>query len=401
MSEQRMANRPQIACRCERNLEPSAVEKIAHFCQVDIEQVVVVRDMPSIYQVPLLLEQQGLIESLRSILNLQAVNISPNLVAKGRHTWAQWKTLTSTENKFFDTVTIVLVGKYIELHDSYLSVIKSLEHSAMRCRRKLDLQWVDAEHLETGTRDSDPAKFYKAWHSLCTASGILVPGGFGQRGTEGMIAAAKWARENKTPYLGICLGMQIAVIEYARHCCGIADATSEEFNGNASDKVIMFMPEVDKKTMGATMRLGLRPTLFQPGSEWSRMRALYAGKAEILERHRHRYEVNPAYIDQLEKGGLSFVGKDDKGERMEIVEIKEHPWFVGVQFHPEYLSRVLDPSRPYLGFVAASAGLLEEIMKDALNGNGSGMNGVKHGDGVDGVVNGVDGVSINGQSASF
>ncbi|ORY05172.1 CTP synthase N-terminus-domain-containing protein [Clohesyomyces aquaticus] len=385
-----------IACRCERNLESSAVEKIAHFCQVDIEQVVVVRDMPSIYQVPLLLEQQGLIESLRSILNLQSVKISPNLIAKGRHTWAQWKTLTSTENKFFDTVTIVLVGKYIELHDSYLSVIKSLEHSAMRCRRKLDLQWVDAEHLETSTRDSDPAKFYKAWHSLCTASGILVPGGFGQRGTEGMIAAAKWARENKTPYLGICLGMQIAVIEYARNCCGLAAATSEEFNGHATDKVIMFMPEVDKQTMGATMRLGLRPTLFQPGSKWSRMRALYAGKAEILERHRHRYEVNPAYIDQLEKGGLSFVGKDDKGERMEIVEIKDHPWFVGVQFHPEYLSRVLDPSRPYLGFVAASAGLLEEIMRDAMNGNGSG------GD-VDCVVNGVDGISINGESqtASF
>ncbi|KAF2465735.1 CTP synthase [Lindgomyces ingoldianus] len=383
-----------IACRCERALEPSAVDKIAHFCQVDVEQVVVVRDMPSIYQVPILLEQQGLIELLRPILNLSSLTLPPNLVAKGRHTWAQWKTLTSTENRFFDTVTIVLVGKYIELHDSYLSVIKSLEHSAMRCRRKLDLQWVDSEHLESRTGNSDPAKFHKAWHSLCTASGILVPGGFGQRGTEGMIAAAKWARENKTPYLGICLGMQIAVIEAARNCCGLDSATSEEFDADAKDKVIMFMPEVDKKTMGATMRLGLRPTLFQPGSEWSRLRALYAGNTEILERHRHRYEVNPAYIETLERGGLSFVGKDTQGERMEVVEIREHPWFVGVQFHPEYLSRVLDPSKPYLGFVAASAGVLGEVTREAGNGNGIGGS-------MEGLVNGVKGLGVSEEGPLF
>jgi CTP synthase len=359
------------------------VEKIAHFCQVDVEQVIVVKDMPSIYQVPLLLEQQGIIPTIRKVLDLPSVHISPALDQKGRSTWAQWKSLTSSDNRYFDTVTIALVGKYIELHDSYLSVIKSLEHSAMRCRRNLNLVWVDSEHLESKFREIEPAKFHKAWHDVCTASGVLVPGGFGQRGTEGMIAAAKWARENKTPYLGICLGMQIAVIEYARHVCGFTGATSEEFNANAEDKVIMFMPEVNKETMGATMRLGLRPTLFQPGSEWSRLRALYAGKNEILERHRHRYEVNPSYIGKLEEGGLSFVGKDEKGERMEVIEIKDHPWFVGVQFHPEYLSRVLDPSRPYLGFVAASAGLLPQISKDyqegresLINGNHSGESGL-------------------------
>ncbi|KAF2270065.1 CTP synthase-like protein [Lojkania enalia] len=370
-----------IACRCERVLEHTAVEKIAHFCQVDLNQVLVVKDMPSIYQVPLLLEQQGLISSLRDILDLQKLTISPALLSQGRRTWTQWKSLTTGQEQFYDSVTIVLVGKYVELHDSYLSVIKSLEHSAMRCRRKLDLQWVDAEHLESSARDSDPAKFHKAWHAVCTASGILVPGGFGRRGTEGMIAAAKWARENKTPYLGICLGMQIAVIEYARNVMGIQGATSEEFNTAAEHKVIMFMPEVDKRTMGATMRLGLRPTLFQAGSDWSRLRALYAGKNEILERHRHRYEVNPAYIDSLEQAGLSFIGKDEKAERMEVVEIRDHPWFVAVQFHPEYLSRVLDPSRPYLGFVAASAGLLESITRDygnagvSANANGNGNNG--------------------------
>lgn len=348
-----------------------------------------VRDMPSIYQVPMLLEEQGLIPLLKKILSLNSLTISPELQTKGRKTWAQWRTLTGSQHRYHDEVTVALVGKYIELHDSYLSVIKSLEHSAMRCGRRLDLRWVDSEHLESETRKKDPAKFHKAWHEVCTAQGILVPGGFGQRGTEGMIQAAKWARENKTPYLGICLGMQIAVIEYARHVCGITEATSEEFSSEAENKLIMFMPEVDKKTMGATMRLGLRPTLFQEGSEWSRLRALYHGKTEILERHRHRYEVNPKYISTLEEGGLSFVGKDDAGVRMEVVEIKDHPWFVAVQFHPEYLSRVLDPSRPYLGFVAASAGLLPEITKAYQD------------QGAESLLNGIKGMELNGVTGLF
>ncbi|OAK97390.1 CTP synthase-like protein [Phaeosphaeriaceae sp. SRC1lsM3a] len=357
-----------IACRCERELEPSSVEKIAHFCQVDTEQVVVVRDMPSIYQVPMLLEQQQLIPMVRQFLALDSLPISPAMVEKGHHIWAQWQSLTSHDTRYHDPVTIALVGKYVELQDSYLSVVKSLEHAAMRCRKKLDIRWVDSDHLEPKCQHSDPEKFFSAWREVVKASGILVPGGFGQRATEGMIAACTWAREHKKPYLGICLGMQIAVIEYARNVCGIADATSEEFNAHAPNKLIMFMPEVDKTTMGASMRLGLRPTLFQPGSEWSKLRALYANSDTILERHRHRYEVNPEYIDKLEAGGLAFVGKDEAGERMEVVEIKDHPWFVGVQFHPEYLSRVLDPSRPYLGFVAASAGMLEEITEQFKKG---------------------------------
>lgn len=324
--------------------------------------------MPSIYQVPLLLEEQGLVPLLRRGLNLDEITSQSTLTEKGRQIWSHWTTLTSPNQQFFEPVTVALVGKYVEFQDSYLSVTKSLEHSAMRCSKRLIIKWVDSEALENPSRDKDPAKFHKAWHDLCTADGVLVPGGFGLRGTEGMIAAAKWARENKKPYLGICLGMQIAVIEYARNVANIKGATSEEFKqGVDADEVIVFMPEIDKVTMGGNMRLGRRPTHFQEGTEWSKMRQLYGGGKVIDERHRHRYEVNPKHIEQIEAAGLHFVGKDDENKRMEIIEIKDHPWFVGVQFHPEYLSRVLDPSKPYLGFVAASSGCLAEITQSALS----------------------------------
>ncbi|MCJ1417599.1 CTP synthase ura7 [Xylographa parallela] len=380
-----------IACRCSSPLEKSTTDKIAMFCQVEPEQVIAVHDVSSTYHVPMLLEKQGLIPLLQNILRLDALTISPSLINKGAGTWTQWKSLTGAQDHLYQTVTIALVGKYTNLHDSYLSVIKSLEHAAMACSHKLNLIWVDASHLEKATSTSSPAEYHKAWHEVCTAQGILVPGGFGLRGTEGMVAAASWARQNKTPYLGICLGMQIAVIEFARNVCGIPNAASIELDDRTKDPVIIFMPEIDRGKLGGTMRLGLRPTHFQIGSEWSKLRALYGrphpggptttgivhkilsdsdaplsptacpDAAVILERHRHRYEVNPDYIDRLSTSNLSFIGKDDKGERMEILELKDHPWFVGVQFHPEYLSRVLEPSKPYLGFVAASAGCLEEI----------------------------------------
>lgn len=334
------------------------------FCQVEPEQVIAVHNVASTYHVPLLLEQQGLITTINEILHLDSIDKAPAVVEKGQLTWKEWKSLTRTQEHLFEHVSIVLVGKYTTLHDSYLSVIKSLEHSSMRCGKKLKLIWVDAEHLEDKSKAAHPAEFHKAWHEVCTADGILVPGGFGERGTEGMIQAAKWARTNKTPYLGICLGMQIAVIEYARNVCGLAGAGSVELDEFCEDKLIIYMPEIDKTKLGGTMRLGLRPTLFQKGSEWSKIRKLYGEKEEILERHRHRYEVNPAYVEKLLEAGLEFVGKDDKGERMEIMELKDHPYYVAVQFHPEYLSRVLQPSKPYLGFVAAAAGCLEKVIKD-------------------------------------
>lgn len=241
-----------------------------------------------------------------------------------------------------------------------MSVCKALEHAAMHCKKKLDLIWVDSSHLEDTTQQTSPADYHKAWHAVCMANGILVPGGFGHRGTEGMIRAAHWARTNGIPYLGICLGMQLAVIEYARNVCGLSEAGSGEFE-QYSQPVIIYMPEIDKTKMGGTMRLGKRPTIFQPGTEWSRLRKLYGEKPDIWERHRHRYEVNPKIVETLEKAGLTFIGKDEKGERMEIIELKDHKWYVGVQFHPEYLSRVLAPSRTFLGFFAAAAGCLEEV----------------------------------------
>lgn len=342
---------------------------------------------------PLLLETQGLIPLLRDILRLDALTISSSLKQKGAQTWDAWKKLTFSQDHLYQSVSIVLVGKYTNLHDSYLSVIKSLEHAAMACSRKLKLIWIDASHLEPATEADHPADFHTAWTHLCKAEGIIVPGGFGIRGTEGMIKAANWARKNKTPYLGICLGMQIAVIEFAQNVCKISNAASVEYDAATKDPVVIHMPEIDSKTLGGTMRLGLRPTHFQEKSEWSKVRALYCNTLPsqkilqqpdqtdlldstaatpesaasttppvILERHRHRYEVNPAYIETLTSNGLAFVGKDDKGERMEILELPDHPWFVGVQFHPEYLSRVLRPSKPYLGFVAASAGCLDEVI---------------------------------------
>jgi CTP synthase len=366
-----------IACRCQVPLEDATIKKIAMFCQVEPGQVVAVHDVNSTYHVPLLLHQQGLIDQLKTLFNINVDAIDRALMTKGQSIWQSWKTLTTSQDRFLDTekVTVALVGKYTNLHDSYISVIKSLEHSAMACQRKLNLVWIDASHLEEAAKKTNASEHYKAWHNMTTADGILVPGGFGQRGTEGMIEAAKWARTKKVPYLGICLGMQLAVVEYARHELGLESANSVELDANTTNPIVIFMPEIDKKTMGGNMRLGLRPTVFQKDSEWSRLRKLYENAPEVLERHRHRYEVNPDYIEKLTAAGMNFIGKDDRGERMEIVELKDHPWYVGVQFHPEFMSRVLQPSIPYLGFIAASAGRLDEVTVGMQGVGGLHLNG--------------------------
>lgn len=376
-----------IACRCEMPLEQGTIDKIARFCQVKNEHVLNVRDMPSTYQVPLLLDEQKLDELMIESLQLDRLSISPSLQEKGAHIWENWRSLALGLQHVYEEVNIVLVGKYLEQPDSYLSVIRSLEHASMRCGRKLDIKNVDAEALEPEMRSRDPAAYHKAWHNLCTAKGVLVPGGFGSRGAEGMIAAAKWAREEKIPYLGICLGMQTAVVEFARSMCNISlpQANSFEFDGTDDDRVIISMPEHHTGKLGGTMRLGLRATHWQPDTEWSKLRALYGlHNSSINERHRHRYEVNPSYIDQLQSKGLTFIGKDDTGVRMEVIELKDHPWFVGVQFHPEYISRVLHPSKPYLGFIAASAGMLDDVTHGesvgaAANGIYKGLNNLTNG----------------------
>ena len=409
-----------IACRCLEKLGDDTVSKIAHFCQVELEQVIAVHDVASTYHVPMLLEKQGLLKSLDEILKISDMSIPPALVTRGRQTWKEWKTLATATDRSFESVSIALVGKYTNLHDSYLSVIKSLEHAAMHCHRKLELIWVNAEHLEQHTKSTDPSKHHKAWSQMCDAEGILVPGGFGLRGTEGMIEAAHWARTEGKPYLGICLGMQLAVAEFARNICGLPGATSKEFRRDrgfkdsdvVENEVVVPMEDIDQEILGGTMRLGLQATVFQPGSETSILRQLYQNASQsqptkpigngatngetheananslpskILERHRHRYEINPEYIDLLTQHGLQFTGKDEAGKRMEICELprpkpdqsvaeaikdKRHPFYVSVQFHPEYLSRVLEPSRPYLGFIAASAGMLDEVLEQVASDAG-------------------------------
>lgn len=368
-----------VACRCEQPLAEATVAKLALHCQVELDQILVVRDMPTVYQVPLLLEEQKIIPLLRTRLNLDALTIAPANVTTGAELWETWKFVVTQQHEA--TIDIALVGKYVETHDAYLSVVKSLEHSSMHLRRKLNLIWVDAEHLEPKAKSTDEEKYNEAWHAVRTASGVIVPGGFGTRGTEGMMLASKFARENGTPFLGVCLGFQTAAIQYARDICGMAEANSEEFHSMAKDCVVVSMPELDKNNMGGTMRLGSRKTIFQEGSDWAKIRSLYGGGLEIEERHRHRYEINPAYIHRLETAGLHFVGKDETGQRMEIFELKDHPYFVGTQFHAEYQSKVLNPSKPYLGFIAASAGVLDRVLKEGLAHSmklTNGVNGSHH-----------------------
>lgn len=198
--------------------------------------------METIYQVPLLLEEQGLLKLLQKGLALDKVTLSPVMVQKGQALWDLWKRTVSLEPHLVP-VHIVLVGKYVALDDAYLSVRKSLEHSAMRCKRKLNLVSVDSEHLEPDMQQKDPAKFYNAWNAICKAQGLIVPGGFGSRGIEGMIEVTKWARERKVPFLGICLGLQVAVMEFARHELGLEGATSEEISAHAEHRVVIYMPE--------------------------------------------------------------------------------------------------------------------------------------------------------------
>lgn len=222
-------------------------------------------------------------------------------------------------------------------------------------------QWVEAGNLEPSTETKDPTKYHEAWHTLCRASGIIVPGGFGSRGTEGMILAAKWAREKQVPFLGICLGFQIAAIEFARNVLNWKDANSSELDPNTEHDIVIFMPEISKTHLGGTMRLGLRPTIFEEESDrWSVMRRLYGDSKEIWERHRHRYEINPRLVKDLESTNeLKFVGKDETGERMQVMELTNHPFFVGMQAHPEFCTRPLNPSPPFIGLIAAASNQLD------------------------------------------
>jgi CTP synthase len=253
-----------------------------------------------------------------------------------------------------EEVHIAMVGKYTGLSDSYLSVTKALQHASYSVGKKLVIDWIESVNLEVG--DSSESEVYqKSWDLLKRADGILVPGGFGGRGIEGKISAAKYARENNIPYLGVCLGLQVATIEFCRNVLGIKNANSAEFDDNEENHVVVFMPEISKTHMGGTMRLGSKPTPFLVDD--CKIRRLYNNESYVDERHRHRYEVNPELIEKIEEAGLIYVGKDETGKRCEIMELRDHPYYVGTQYHPEFKSRPNRPSPPFLGLLKAACGI--------------------------------------------
>jgi len=329
-----------LVCRSERPLEEDVRNKLALFCHVPPEAVLSAHDVSNIYRVPLLLEQQGVSQMLADKLGFELPSDRPILDS--------WSQMADRVDNLSEEIHIAMVGKYTGLSDSYLSVIKALQHSSFEVGRKLVIDWIEASDLE-----ESPEQNNDAWGLLKQANGILVPGGFGDRGIEGKILAAGYARENKVPYLGVCLGLQIAVIEFCRSVLGWEDANSTEFNEQTPHPVIVFMPEISKTHLGGTMRLGSRPTMFQVDE--CTTRELYSGAAHVDERHRHRYEVNPALIEDIEAKGLKFVGKDDSGQRCEIFELDDHPYFVATQYHPEFKSRPGRPSPPFLGLLRAAA----------------------------------------------
>ncbi|GAB2234610.1 hypothetical protein Droror1_Dr00003867 [Drosera rotundifolia] len=346
-----------LACRSAKPLEENVKAKLSQFCHVPDENIITLYDVPDIWHVPLLLRDQKAHIAILKVLDLSSVDWKePEL--------EQWTVRTKHADLLDKPVRVAMVGKYTGLSDSYLSVLKALLHASVALNRKLVLDWVPASDLEDAMKEQNPGNYQTAWNVLKGAGAVLVPGGFGDRGVEGKILAANYARENKVPYLGICLGMQTAVIEYARSVMGISDANSTEFDQNTRNPFVIFMPEGCKTHMGGTMRLGSRRTIFHVKN--CKSAKLYGNVKFVDERHRHRYEVNPGMIERLENAGLIFTGKDETGQRMEIVELDNHPFFIGVQFHPEFKSRPAKPSPPFLGLIAAATGQLDDLLDPSL-----------------------------------
>ncbi|MBR4209457.1 MAG: CTP synthase [Lachnospiraceae bacterium] len=321
-----------IVLRCDEPLEASIFQKIALFCNVKPDCVIENITLPNLYEAPLMLEKAHLSEVVCRELRIQARE--PDL--------AEWKEMVERSNGARDhVVTIGLVGKYVGLHDAYLSVVEALHHAGIYHKVHVDIRWIDSEEIREGQEEA----------LLSGLDGIIVPGGFGNRGIEGMILAARYARENQIPYFGICLGMQIAVIEYARNVAGIPDANSGEFDEQCRHKVIDFMPgqseDVDK---GGTLRLGAYPCVIRGGTTMERC----YGTDRIAERHRHRYEFNNEYREVLSSCGLTLSGLSPDGELVETVELTERTFYVGVQYHPEFKSRPNRPHPLFIGFIGAA-----------------------------------------------
>ncbi|MBO4551805.1 MAG: CTP synthase (glutamine hydrolyzing) [Candidatus Methanomethylophilaceae archaeon] len=319
-----------------RSKEPLSMdirEKISMFCGVPVEAVVSSPDARSIYEVPIILEKQGIADYI-----IKRMNLTPYTTKRNMKDWEGFLKRVTEPSK---EVTIALVGKYTKLADSYLSHIEAFTHAGAEADTKVHIKMIDSDDILKNGADT----------ILGDVDGVLVPGGFGVRGVEGMIEATRYARENKVPFLGVCLGFQIATIGIARHVLGLKDANSTEFDESTKNPVIFMMGEqTTVEDKGATMRLGAQDVDVREGSV---AYGLYDA-TKISERHRHRYEVNPAYIDRFEEAGWLFTGRSDSGRRMEIGELKDHPFFVASQFHPEFKSEPMKPTPLHLGLVKAA-----------------------------------------------
>lgn len=325
-----------VVCRG-NGFNQKVASKISNFTGVPHKHIFHLEDLKSIYLVPIELESQGMRKSISELLNL-------NLERNGLNKWREISEIAINSTK---EIPIALVGKYTDFEDCYTSVIRALQHACYSIGAKPNLKLIASGKLE----DNDE----EAWSTLKSTECLIVPGGFDKRGTEGKILAIRWARESKFPFLGICLGFQLAVIEYARNVIGIKDATTEEFDADGVHFIIEMLEYIDpQRKMGGTMRLGVRNTILVGDN--SLAKDLYGGSSSVAERHRHRYEVNPVHTQALEDAGLRFVGKNEDGTRMEILELdrKEHPFFLGVQYHPEFLTRPFRPSPPYVGLIKAA-----------------------------------------------
>jgi CTP synthase len=321
-----------IVCRAEDPLSRGIRDKIALFCDVEPDAVISAADADDIYKVPLKMHEEGLDDLVVRLLGIECG--APDL--------SEWEALVERIDSCHEPVTIALVGKYVQLHEAYLSVWEALKHSAFHHHRRLDLQWVDSEELTPST----------VAERLAMVDGVIVPGGFGMRGVEGKIEAVRHCRENALPYLGVCLGMQCAVIEFARNVCGMDDANSWEFDAETPFAVIDLLPEQKEiADMGGTMRLGAQRVELVSGTH---AQAAY-GADEVQERHRHRFEVNNLLRPRLEEAGLVVSGTHQDGRLVEIVELSGHPYFVASQFHPEFKSRPTRPAPLFREFVGAAA----------------------------------------------
>ena len=321
-----------LVCRCDRPLSFGMKQKLSEFCNVPEECVITAQDAKSIYEVPLMMEQEGLAEQSINLLQLEPRQ--PDLT--------QWQTLVKRLYSPNHKIDIALVGKYVRLNDAYLSVVEALRHAAISIGGDLNLHWINSEDLESG----------KLENYLKNINGILVPGGFGIRGVDGKIAAIEYAKHHKIPFLGLCLGMQCAVIEWARHTAQLEDANSAEFDPDTTNPVINLLPEQqDVVDLGGTMRLGLYPCRVNPDTLAFK---LYQ-KEVIYERHRHRYEFNNAYRNLFLESGYAVSGTSPDGRLVEMIELPNHPFFIACQFHPEFQSRPSAPHPLFQGFIQAAS----------------------------------------------